>query len=387
MAEEYFRNNFEAKEELSESKNPYKLSLRKPDGRLLHLYAREKIAANIIATNPHHEKITAATHLRWHPWREEWVAYASHRQNRTFLPPPEYNPLLPSASKDFPTELPVGNYEAAVFENLFPSLSVQEVTPPELYVPTRLGEGVCEVVVFTQDPKQSLGSMPVSHIELILYVLRDRYKELQQRKDILYVLPFENRGVEMGVTLHHPHGQIYAYPVLPPIQQQMLTAQKKYWEKSKATLLSHMIEEEIAVNKRVIYQDASVISFVPVCARYPFEVWVAPTTPHPTLADFSSDEIMHLARALKITLLKYDGLWQKPFPYLMAFYASPNDGLPHPEWHFHIEFYPPLRARDKLKYLAGTELGANFFINDTLPEEKAAELKAVRIEDFTNGNV
>lgn len=119
---------------------------------------------------------------------------------------------------------------------------------------------------------------------------------------------------------------------------------------------------------------------MPVCARYPYEVWVAPRRPAPTLADLHARERMDLARALKSVLLRFDGLWGRPFPYLMVFHQAPTDGRPHPEAHVHVEFYPPLRAPDRLKYLAGTELGAGMFANDALPEQKAAELRAVEVD-------
>ena len=154
------------------------------------------------------------------------MAYAGHRQNRTFLPPPEYNPLAPTTDPAHPTELPAGDYEVAVFENRFPTLTgrADEPAPPAI-VPTRPGKGACEVVVFTQDPERhpwarcrsgtsscSSKSGPTAT------------RELGARDDIEYVLPFENRGVEVGVTLHHPHGQIYAYPFVPPIPARELAA-------------------------------------------------------------------------------------------------------------------------------------------------------------------
>lgn len=391
MTERNFSEVFEANLTSSESKLPdprnlFKQSLIKPDGRNLHLYSWQPISDKILATSPHHDKIKPASHLRWHPWREEWVAYAGHRQNRTLLPPPQYNPLAPSISEDFPTELPQGDYDIAVFDNLFPSLLAQShkndtpIEPPDLYVPTMWGDGACEVVVFTKDPTSNLGSLELRRIELILHALKDRYRELYLRKDIRYILPFENRGVEMGVTLHHPHGQIYAYPVVPPLQLQMLKTKRNFWRQNKTTLLMHMIDEELKTRERIIYQNNSAVAFVPVCARYPYEVWIAPLKPRPSLTDLTDNEITDLARALKTILLKYDGLWQKPFPYLMAFYAAPSDSELHPEWHFHIEFYPPMRAKNRLKYLAGTEIAGGFFINDTLPEEKASELRDVKIE-------
>ena len=166
-----------------------KKSLIKPDGRRLFLYSRRPISDQIIAPQPGapqptQNPVTGTQHLRWHPLRGEWVAYASNRQNRTFLPPKEYSPLAVTSSPDFPTELPAGDYDVAVFDNLFPSLTESATTTPELFVPARPAKGACEVVVFTQDPDTSLGQLPLEQIQLILanHSLGSSYgKALSQR--------------------------------------------------------------------------------------------------------------------------------------------------------------------------------------------------------------
>jgi UDPglucose--hexose-1-phosphate uridylyltransferase len=194
----------------------HKRTLVKADGRRLILYAREPLPEALAAPSPSATPHAPNSHLRWHPLRGEWVAYASHRQHRTFLPPAEYNPLAVSADPAYPTEVPSGPWEVAVFENLFPTLSMAAHDPPELSVPTAAGRGTCEVVVFTQDARATLGTLPLCHVELLIDVWADRYEELGALREVDYVFPFENRGVEVGVTLHHPHGQIYAYPFVPP---------------------------------------------------------------------------------------------------------------------------------------------------------------------------
>src|SRR5687767_4154341 len=172
----------------------HRRELTKPDGRYLVLYSRAPIPAGIQPTSPFAEPLHPNPHLRWHPLRGEWVAYAAHRQERTFLPPPEYNPLAPTSDLNFPTELPTGQYDVAVFENRFPSLTGQAHTAPTVTVPTQPAKGACEVVVFTQDPTASLGRLPLDHVELLLEVWADRYLELGRREDVRYVMPFENRG-------------------------------------------------------------------------------------------------------------------------------------------------------------------------------------------------
>lgn len=360
----------------------YSHKLLKPDGRDLTLYSRYPIDGKIIAVSPTREPVQANPHLRWHPLRGEWVAYASHRQARTFMPPPEYNPLAPTNNPTFPTELPLGKYDVAVFDNRFPSLTLAAHDPPQSIVETLPAHGACEVVVFTQDPQAALSSLALDHLDLLLQVWGDRTRLLGENSQIQYVLPFENKGVEVGVTLHHPHGQIYAYPFVPPVPARILEMQRRFYAEHQQSLLQNLIQQEIADNQRIIYQDEMAIAFVPVCARYPYEVWIAPIQQVATFCDLSATQRSCLAKALKTVTLKYDGLWQRSFPYLMAWFQAPTDGEAHPEAHLHAQFYPPYRTSDRLKYLAGTELAAGMFANDALPEEKAKELQAVVISEL-----
>ena len=354
-------------------------ALTKPDGRRLLLYSRRPIDERLIAPSPSSEPAFPNAHLRWHPLRGEWVAYAAHRQHRTFLPPAEYNPLGPALAGAPPTEMPDGDYDAAVFENLFPTLTMEARDAPALPVATRPAIGVCEVVVFTREPGGSLGALPLDHIELLLEVWADRYRTLGASAAIQYVFPFENRGVEVGVTLHHPHGQIYAYPFVPPIAARELAQQRAYLDEHGRGLLEAMVDAELEAGARVVYAGPQTAAFVPVCARYPYEVWIATRQPLGSVADLDAEGRADFARALKTVLLKYDRLWQRPFPYVMAFHQAPTDGEPHPEAHLHVEFYPPYRMRDRLKFLAGSEIGAGVFTADTDPDRTAAELQRVEV--------
>jgi UDPglucose--hexose-1-phosphate uridylyltransferase len=181
------------------------------------------------------------------------------------------------------------------------------------------------------------------------------------------------------VTLHHPHGQIYAYPFIPPIPARELERQKTHFEQSGRGLLASIIEAEVAAGTRVIAPMERAIAFVPAFARYAYEVWIAPRRPVGALADLTAEERRDFACALKTVLLKYDRLWDRPFPYVMVFHQAPTDGAPHPEAHVHAELYPAFRMPGRLKYLAGSELGAGVFTADTLPEDTAAELRGVDV--------
>jgi UDPglucose--hexose-1-phosphate uridylyltransferase len=353
--------------------------LHKPDGRQLILYAREAWAGDVAAPSPSSERREPDSHFRWHPLRGEWIAYASHRQNRTFLPPAQYNPLSVTTDPQHPTELPAGAWEVAVFDNLFPTLAHTEQDPPAIDVPTRPGRGACEVIVFTQVPSASLGSLPLARLELIAEVWADRYLELGKREDVEYVFEFENRGVEVGVTLGHPHGQLYAYPFVPPIPARELQQQADFLVAHGRGLVEDIVANELEDGRRMLYRGEHVAAFVPVFARYSYEVWIATRRAVPSIAAFSDAERADFARALKTVLLKFDGLWSMPFPYIMVFHQAPTDGRPHPEAHFHVEFYPAYRMKGRLKYLAGSEIGAGVFTADTLPEEKARELQAIEV--------
>jgi len=193
------------------------------------------------------------------------------------------------------------------------------------------------------------------------------------------VMPFENRGVEVGVTLHHPHGQIYAYPFVPPIPARELAQQSAYLQERGISLLEDLIRTELQDGRRMLYTGERAVAWMPAFARYSYEVWIAPRRSAGSVADLDWAERADFARALKTVLLKYDNLWGKPFPYVMVFHQAPTDGQPHPEAHLHIELYPAYRMPGRLKYLAGSEIGAGMFTADTLPEEKLKELQAVEV--------
>jgi len=194
------------------------------------------------------------------------------------------------------------------------------------------------------------------------------------------VFPFENRGVEVGVTLHHPHGQIYAYPFVPPVAARELAQQREHFEHTGRGLIADMVERELSADIRVVYRGEHAAAFMPICARYTYEVWVAPRRAVPSFVELSREERADFARALKTVLLKYDGLWNRPFPYILVFHQAPADGLPHPEAHLHAELYPAYRMPGRLKYLAGSEIGAGVFTADSLPEDTVKQLQAIAVD-------
>jgi UDPglucose--hexose-1-phosphate uridylyltransferase len=352
--------------------------LVKPDGRALFLYGCSPLPDTIHAVSPG-DADPANPQLRWHPLREEWVVYAGHRQTRTFLPAASDDPLAPSADPARPSEVPAGPWDVAVFENRFPALAADAVDPAPTIVDSRPAHGVCEVVVFTQASDGSLGAQTLAHLELIIDVWADRTRELGARDDVAYVFAFENRGVEVGVTLPHPHGQVYGYPFVPPIPARELAAQRVYWEAKGIGLFEALIEAEVRDGRRVVAAVDAAIAFAPVCARFPYEVWAAPRRAVARFDALSAHERRDFARVLKTTLLKLDALWTRPMPYVLSFHQAPTDGGAHPEAHLHAEICPFTRMPGRLKYLAGSEVGAGVFIVDVTPEQAAAELATVNV--------
>lgn len=321
--------------------------------------------------------------LRWNPLLGEWVATATQRQERTFLPPADFCPLCPTKLGGFPTEVPENDYDIVVFENRFPSLKSKPPTPSveatELYNVSP-GQGVCEVVLYSPHHSSTLTDEPVEQIYKLVQVWTDRFRELGALDFVNYVFIFENKGEAIGVTLHHPHGQIYAYPFIPPQIARELDQSRAHHEHTGRCLVCDIIAEERRDGRRVVMENSSFTAYIPFFARYPYEVHIASTRHLQALTDIEHHEQRAMAKILKALLMAYDKLFNLSFPYMMVLHQRPTDGGQYDHYHFHIEFYPPLRTATKLKYLAGSETGAGMFINDTLAEEKAAELRAYVVE-------
>jgi UDPglucose--hexose-1-phosphate uridylyltransferase len=298
--------------------------------------------------------------LRFNELLGAQVVYAIHRQERTFLPSADHCPLCPTRPGGPATEIPFPAFEIAVFENRFPAFEAPR--------------GAAEVIVYTDKHEGSLGTLPPERVEALMWVWRHRYAELGARGDVRYVMIFENRGVEVGVTLHHPHGQVYAYPFLPPIPEKELQADAR----AGGCAVCERLAGELRDGRRVIYEDGGVASYVPFAARWAFEVHVVLRAHRISLLECDAAELRALAAALHALVRGYDALFDRPFPYVMVVHQAPTGvapGEPAAGGHVHVEFYPPLRSADKLKYLAGSEQGAGTFIADTIPEESAARLR------------
>ncbi len=342
------------------------VTFRMPDGRDLNLYGAFEGTPSWpwLEGNTDH----SFSHRRWHALRREWVVYSAHRQTRTYKPPADNCPFCPLAPEG---ELPLKDFSIAVFDNKFSSLQKEAHTPlpiPGLDIPLASAAGNCEVIVYSSDHKVSMASLPLERRERLVRVWGDRIRALLEIPEVQVVMPFENRGEEAGVTLHHPHGQIYAFSYLQPIIEAMATSFREGYDLSKLTALAQY----------VVADTATAAALVPPFTRFPYEMWIVPKRFCSTPAALSPAEISDVAGLLARVATIYDSFFGRVCPYVMVVYAAPK-GL-EDVFPFHIQFQPLLRSPTKMKFVAGVEVGAGSFLVDILPETAAANLRNVEVQ-------
>jgi len=326
---------------------------------------------------------------RYHPLREEWVIVAAHRQNRPWTGEkvtgkekniPDYDPdcyLCPGNIRASGIQNP--DYEQThVFDNDFACVSFkapQTNSEEQGFYLRKPAHGIARVVCYSPKHNLTLAELSIDEIVKLAKVWQDQYRELASHSKINHVLIFENKGKVVGVSNPHPHCQIYATNFIFKFIETEAKACQKYYAEKKRILFQDIIEAEQKDGSRIICENDSAIAFIPYFARYAYEVFVAPKVTYQSLADLSSKELKNFAEILQCILIKFDNLWQMPFPYVMPLHQAPTDGDDYSSFHFHIEFHPPLRKPNLLKYLAGPEIGGGNFLSDTSPEEKAQELR------------
>ncbi len=316
--------------------------------------------------------------LRWHPLRATWVITATHRQDRTFKPPRDWCPLCPTRPGVPPTELPFEDFQVAVFDNRFPSFHAHPPGPAvadTLLLPVLPARGRCEVVVYSADHEGNLGTLTDERRELLIHAWRDRTEALLAQRGVRYVMIFENRGDAIGVTLSHPHGQIYAYPFVPPEPAQALRQARRHLKKTGQNLHLDLLARERADRRRMVHLGRHFAVYVPFYAQFPYETVVVPRRHVPLITSLKGAEITELAVILGKLVRAFDSLFQEPMPYLMLLHQGPATPAAAAATQMRFVFLSALRAKGKLKYLAGCEQGAGTFINDTLPENTAPVLR------------
>lgn len=303
------------------------------------------------------ERTSVRSELRHDPMLDEMVIVAGHRQDRTHLPASDDCPLCPSRPGRA-TEIPADDYDVVVFENRFPSL-----TDP----------GRCEVVCFTSDHDATFAELSHRRARTIIDAWAERTEALSLRAGVEQVFVFENRGEAIGVTLNHPHGQIYAYPFVTPRTARTLAVARAHRERSGGDLVAEVLAAERS-GPRVITSHAYWTAFVPEAARWPVEAHLYPHRAVLDLAALEDSERDELATVYLDLLGRFARFHGAPMPYIAAWHQAPIHGDRHLA-RLHLELFSIQRAPDRLKYLAGSESGMGVFINDLVPEETAQRLR------------
>jgi UDPglucose--hexose-1-phosphate uridylyltransferase len=311
--------------------------------------------------------------LRWHTLLREWVVIADARQNRPQMPA-DWCPFCPGSGR-----VPE-HYEVCLYPNDFAAFQFEN--PP--FDPAVPGDdpafvatgarGATDVVLYHSNHKLTPAQLSAAHWLKVVDLWTARYRELAANPDIRYIYIFENTGAAIGVTMPHPHGQIYAFPFVPPLIERELDSAAGYHERNLRCIYCDLLRHELADGRRIVVQNECFAAFVPFAARFPAEMQICSLRHLTGLTDLTPTEAASLAATIKLVRMKYDNLFGFPMPLMMILRHPPAKDR-HPYFHFHIDFYPIQRSATRLKYLAGVETGAGTFLNDTVPEETARELR------------
>ena len=315
----------------------------------------------------------------------DWVSIAAARQNRAFLPPAHLDPLAPQTATN-PSEVP-SVYDVAVFENTSPSFgpalaratgdapaaddapqSLDDLDAPGLGR-TRTSVGRCEVVCFSPEHAGSFGTQSATRARTVIEAWADRTAALSSLPGIAQVFPFENRGEEIGVTLQHPHGQIYSYPYITPRTQSLLRSIAREGD----DLFARIVAFE-AAGPRVVLEAEHWLAYVPFAARWPIELHLAPRRHAADFTELTDAERDELATVYLRLLRGVDALYDTPTPYIAAWHQAPV-AVGRDTARLHLQLTSPRRAADKLKYLAGSEAAMGAWIGDIPPETAADRLR------------
>ncbi|MEW2284765.1 galactose-1-phosphate uridylyltransferase [Streptomyces sp. NPDC047841] len=348
-----------------------KTSTRLADGRELIYYdLRDDTVRDAVDRRPLDRTVTTSE-IRRDPLLGDSVAVASHRQGRTYHPPADECPLCPTRG-DRLSEIPDSSYDVVVFENRFPSLAGDS--------------GRCEVVCFTSDHDASFADLSVEQARLVLDAWTDRTSELSHLPSVEQVFCFENRGAEIGVTLGHPHGQIYAYPFTTPRTALMLRSLAAHKEATGGeNLFDAVLERELA-GERVVLEGEHWAAFVPYAAHWPYEVHLYPRRRVPDLLALDEAARTEFPQVYLELLRRFDRIFgegEPATPYISAWHQAPFgaleefDGVTRDDFALHLELFTIRRTSGKLKFLAGSESGMSVFINDVPPERAAERLREV----------
>ncbi len=347
------------------------------DGRsVLFFTLPGHIPAPVADQRPLPPRDARPSQLRFDQSTGKWVIVAALRQDRTYMPPAEQCPLCPGPT-GLTSEVPAADYDVVVFENRFPSLA--GVGESALQAPTGLaaaapGYGRCEVICFSSDHTGSFADLQPAHARLVVDAWRHRTAELMTLPGVEQVFCFENRGEEIGVTLTHPHGQIYGYPYLTPRTDVMLRQARFHRKRNESNLFADLLAGEIADGCRIVARTDLFTAFVPFAARWPVEVHIYPNRFAHNLVDLTDAELDAFTQIYLDVLRRFDALYSGQLPYISALHQF-NDTDAQRDGYFHVELMSIRRGANKLKYLAASESAMDAFISDVTPEVVAERLR------------
>lgn len=311
---------------------------------------------------------------RYHPLIRDWVIIASSRQARPQMPK-DWCPFCPGSGK-----VPDEGYRVLRYPNDFPALSQTPPRPDDVateFFRVEPAYGRCEVILYSPEHTATVADLSDDHMGELARIWKQAYCEIGADEKIEYVMIFENRGEAVGVTMPHPHGQIYGYGKLPKKIQLELESARDYYQREGECLYCRLLSEEKKANQRVIFENDYFTVVLPFFTEYPYGVYIFSRRHVPSLAQMDDAQLYALGQVVKRTAGMFDHLFGYTFPYMMCMHNAPvGKETCEKEWHFHIEFFPPMRAADKIKYNASSETGAWAHCNPTCPEEKAGELRA-----------
>ena len=321
--------------------------------------------------------------LRFNPLTKDWVMIASHRQNRPQMPK-DWCPFCPGSGK-----VP-DHFDVYEYDNDFPALSQNPPVPDdvatEIYK-TAPSYGKCEVILYSPEHTVTLPELSVDHVRKLVDLWCERYEVMKADEKIKYVFIFENRGEVVGVTMPHPHGQIYGYSFIPKKIELEVNSSKEHFDKTGRCLFCDMLKDEYSAKDRIIFENDDFVVFLPFYSAYPYGINIASKSHKHSISQFTDTERTNLAKAVREAAGTLDNLFGYTFPYMMCIQQSPvNSGDMSDFCHFHIEFYPPMRSADKQKFNASSETGAWAHCNPTAPEEKAKELREAHKKYIENDN-
>jgi UDPglucose--hexose-1-phosphate uridylyltransferase len=309
--------------------------------------------------------------LRWHALLQQWVVVTTARQNRPQMPA-NWCPFDPGSGR-----VP-DHYDVYLYPNDFPAFSSD--APPFEPEPGLFAEtgprGACDVVLYSPEHTLPPSKLTLGTWRKVVDLWTERTRDHALDPDIAVVACFENCGEAVGVTMPHPHGQIYAMPFIPPLVQRELAAAQEYAGMHGGNcLFCRLQEKELADKSRLVARNNDFLTFVPYAARFPAELWISPQRHMRTLLELTDDERTSLAEAISIVRRKYDALYGFVLPLMMSVRQGPLHGSDAP-YHLYVQFLPLQRSQTKLKYLASIETAYGTFLADTAPEETAEMLRS-----------